>query len=153
VLRGNRNVVRWACLVPPNGLSTWTWGLSLTVDRMRGNAESMRVLYGWLEVQIPARLADATQSGIHWCKHRAGGKVAVFSILCAINLKKKRFTLQNKKLITVFDRKSRSSSVNCNRNSKRAAPNGGFGRGSHFCLAPSDHRPVPPSKLTAILTL
>ena len=73
---------------------------------MRGNAESMRVLYGWLEVQIPARLGDATQSGIHWCKHRAGGKVAVFSILCAINLKKKRFTLQNKKLISVFWQKT-----------------------------------------------
>jgi hypothetical protein len=56
----------------------------------------------WLEVQIPACLADATQSGIQWCKHRAGGKVAIFSILYAINLKKKRFTLQNKKLITVF---------------------------------------------------
>jgi hypothetical protein len=66
-------------------------GTLLTVDRMRGNAKSMRVLYGWLEVQIPARLADATQSGIHWCKHRADGKVAVFSILYAINLKKKRF--------------------------------------------------------------
>jgi hypothetical protein len=25
------------------------------VDRMRGNVESMPVLYGWLEVQIPAR--------------------------------------------------------------------------------------------------
>jgi hypothetical protein len=32
------------------------------------------MLYGWLEVQIPARLADATQSGIHWYKHRAGLK-------------------------------------------------------------------------------
>jgi Pyridine nucleotide-disulphide oxidoreductase, dimerisation domain len=58
---------------------------------------------GW-EVQIPARLADATQSGIHWCKHRAGGKVA--AILCAINLKKKRFTLQNKKPIAVFWQKT-----------------------------------------------
>jgi hypothetical protein len=105
-LRVNRNVVRWACLVPPNGLSAWTWGLSLLVDRMRGNAESMPVLYGWLEVQIPARLANATQFGIHWCKHGTGGKVAIFSILCAINLKKKRFTLQNKKLITVFWQKT-----------------------------------------------
>jgi hypothetical protein len=77
----------------------WTWGLSLMVDRMPGNAESMRVLYGWLEVQISARLADATQSGIQWCKHRVDGKVAVFSILCASNLKKKRFTLRNKELI------------------------------------------------------
>jgi len=53
------------------------------VDRMPGNAESMRVLYGWLEVQNSARLADATQSGIHWCKHRASGKVAVCRYLCS----------------------------------------------------------------------
>jgi len=76
------------------------------VDRMRGNAESMRVLYGWLEVHIPTRLADATQSGIHWCKHRAGLKSCGFFDVLRQQLKKKRFTPQNKKLITVFWQKT-----------------------------------------------
>jgi hypothetical protein len=121
---------------------------------MRGNAESMRVLYGWLEVQIPERLGDATQSGIHWCKHRAGGKVAVFFDTVRHQSEKEAvYSTKQETYYRVQAEKPRSSSVNCNRNSRRAAPNGGFGRGSHFCLAPSDHRPVPPSKLTAILTL
>jgi hypothetical protein len=153
-LRVNRNVVRWACLVPPNGLSAWTWGLSLLVDRMRGNAESMPVLYGWLEVQIPERLADATQSGITLVQTPNWWKSCDFFDTVRHQFEKEAvYSTKQETYYRVLAEKPRSSSVNCNRNSRRAAPNGGFGRGSHFCLAPSDHRPVRPSKLTAILTL
>jgi hypothetical protein len=73
------------------------------VDRMPGNAESMRVLYGWLEIQIWARLADATQSLVQTpsCSKSCG-----FFDTVRHQFEKKRFTAQNTKLITVFWQKT-----------------------------------------------